>query len=119
MNNLLKDTGVALKGTGDDLKASDINNINSTVNKEVGIINSYLQSFCNINQELGDFSRQFTLGIAVSLVPEERRTPGLSIRFLNMNGRFVEYIYCGEDTEYWTITSNWKPLVNTVDGGEW
>lgn len=119
MNGLLNETGVALKGVGDGLKANDINAINNTVNKEVAVINDILCTICNVNKELGDYSRQFTLPIAIALVPEERRTPGMSVRFLNMQGRFVEYIYCGEDAENWMITDNWKPFVSRVDGGEW
>lgn len=119
MNYLLNKTGVGQKGVGDGLKANDINSINATVNKEVDVINDLLCTICNINQELGDYSRQLTLGIALSLVPEGRRTPGMSIRFLNLDNRFVEYIFCGEDIEDWSDTNYWKPFIARVDGGEW
>ena len=119
MNYLLSETGVDKKGPGDGLKADDINSINSTVNREVGVINDLLCTMCNINQELGDYSRRLSLSVAISLVPEDRRTPGMSVRFLNSNSRFVEYIYCGEDIEEWSNTEYWKPFISKIDGGEW
>lgn len=118
MNNLLEKTGVSTKNKGDGLTASDINAINSKVNDEVIICNSYLKNFCNVNQELGD-NKQRSILEAIKDIPTARRLPGLTIKFLGGNGKFVEMIYGGEDTEGWENTDNWYPVVNRIDGGEW
>lgn len=117
--NIINKTGVPEKKVGDGLNASEVNEINSTLNQGVDIINIFLKSFCNLNLECGDFSKVFTLSSAINAVPELRRTPGMLISFLGSNKRYNQYIFSGSNIEDWKTKSLWQPIVNHIDGGEW
>lgn len=121
---LLNKSGVALKSSGDGLSHQDVNAINSTANLAVGAINdAVLMNFCNINSEVNDYTRSFTLSTAVKVVPKSRRRPGLKIRYLNSEGIYSEYIYTGKNSvisdEEWEREFNWSISFTSIDGGEW
>lgn len=121
MKELLEKTGIPSKNKGDGLSSQELNIINSRINDEVDICNSYLRNFCNVNQEMGDdnYTIRMSLSEALKAIPESRRLPGMSIKFLTDSGKFVEMVYCGEDVEGWELTENWAPIVSRIDGGEW
>ena len=121
---LLNKSGIAQKNSGDGLSHKDVNAINSTANAAVGAINdTVLMNFCNINSEVNDYARVFTLLSAVKIVPKNRRRPGLKIRYLNSEGVYSEYIYTGKNTvisdEEWEREFNWSISLTNIDGGEW
>lgn len=118
---IIKQTGVTLKTSGDRLTSEDINQINATINHSVEVLNSYLKSFFNINVEGGDLTKVYTLNTVVANVPVERRAPGMCVKFLDATKRFVSYVYSGSsvEDEEWKLISNWKPLISSYDGGEW
>lgn len=117
----LSKTGVPIKSSGDSLSHQDINNINSTVNTNVTVSNYLLKNFCNLNDEVNDYSREFSLRDAINTVPISRRKPGMKIRFLSGAGIYSEYIYSGDDSVgSWTDENNWDNVsFNIIDGGEW
>ena len=121
---LLNKSGVDKKASGDGLSHQDINAINSTANSAIEAINeSVLMNFCNINSEVNDYTRSFTLLTAVKVVPKSRRRPGMKIRYLNPEGVYSEYIYTGKSTvisdEEWEKELNWSISLTCLDGGEW
>lgn len=118
----LSKTGVPIKSSGDSLSHQDINRINTTVNSNIVASNYLLQNFCNINDEISDYEKKFTLSEAISQVPSSRRKSGMKIRFLSGAGNYIEYVYSGGDVsdDSWENTDNWSSsLVNIIDGGEW
>ena len=117
--NIVNKTNVPEKKVGDGLNASEVNAINSTLNQEVEVGNSFLKSFCNLNQECGDFSKTFSLGTAINSVPEARRSSGMTISFLGSNKKYNQYIFSGSDIKDWKTQSLWSPVVSVIDGGEW
>ena len=119
--DLLKNTGVPIKNSGDGLTHQDVNSINSTVNNAVDTINTNIKNYCNINQEVRDFSRTFTLEEAIVLVPQKRRLPGLVIKFVDRDNQFKEYLFneISVTESNWTNLNNWKLPFNHIDGGEW
>ena len=124
MSNLLNKSGVPVKNPGDGLSHRDINNINSTVNSAIDVINLDLQDYCNLNQEVNNYSRIFTLSEAISLVPRSRRKQGLKIKYLASENpkSYHEYIFSfiGNFTDSdWENTNNWSLPFTEIDGGEW
>lgn len=120
MNNLLNETTIPNKSKGDGLSAKEVNEINSTLNKEVKVGNTMMMTIFNVNLEIEDFTRNMSLKTAISYVPHERRCPGISVKFLNTDGVYAEYVFSGEDPEtQWNNTDLWSPLVVRIDGGEW
>ena len=123
MGNLLEKTGVPQKVAGDGLSHRDINNINSTVNNAIDAINLDLKDYCNVNQEINNFSKVFSLYDAINAVPKSRRRLGLKLRYLSSNSpiSYCEYVFCGLsiDDENWSNTNNWTLPFIEVDGGEW
>lgn len=123
--DLLNKTGVPIKYSGDGLKHTELNSINSTTNSCVDGSNYFLKSFCNVNTECNDYGRVFTLEQAIKQVPESRRSPGLKIRFLSEYDMYVEYTYSYVDvtSENWLDVNNWSCNTvgpgNIIDGGEW
>lgn len=120
--NLVKETGVPIKGIGSLLSSKEVNDINNTVNEEVAVGNAFLKTECNINAEIGNYVRQYSLKDAILLVPQDRRTPGMKIKFRNSKNTFSEYIYCGDGVseEEWKNTDSWiNGAASTIDGGEW
>lgn len=121
--NTVDKTGVGRKNKGDKLSSDDINKINSSLNSSIDAINYSLKDSCNLNLEVGDFNRIFTLEEAISLVPVDRRVPGLEIRFLSAENNFSLFIYMGQnvDSDSWENLSYWLDLRNTnyIDGGLW
>ena len=119
--DLLNKTGVPLKSSGDGLSHKDINNINSAVNNSIDVINLDLKNYCNINQEMRNYSKTYTFSEAVKLVPKSRRSSGLRLRYLDLDNSYKEFIFsCPEVTEEnWIEEDNWKLPFDVIDGGEW
>lgn len=120
--NILEKTGVPIKTPGMKLSAEDINKINSTTNNCVDAINYLLVDTCNINEEVGDHTRSFTLAEAIKLVPSGRRYPGILIRFKEKTTlRYEEYTYMGDytNTAEFENPENWGSGISVIDGGEW
>lgn len=118
---ILNKTGVPVKYSGDGLSHKDVNAINSTVNSCVDGANYLLKNFCNINMECNDFNRVFSLSQAIEFVPENRRSPGMKIRFLDEEGLYSEYTFTSPATssDSWGNLKNWSRSLGVIDGGEW
>jgi hypothetical protein len=74
----------------------------------------------DVNQELNDFTRTFTLSQAIKIVSHSRRQRGMKIRFLRESGLFAEYSYRGaslSDSDF-QDGENWVSGIEVVDGGE-
>ena len=119
--NTINKTGVSTKGKGDPLTAADINAINGTTNACVDAVNYLLKSVCDINQETGQYEREYTINQAILAVPTGRRRLGLKIRFLTEGRKYTEYSFIGSSTsdESWYNAGNWSIEINILDGGEW
>lgn len=119
--DLLNKTGVPIKNLGEELDFQEINNMNSSINNTVNVVNSNLMDYCNVNQEVKDYTRTFELSEAVKLVPKNRRSPGFKLKYLSSDNSYKEYIYCNTvvtDSD-WEQKDNWKLSFNGIDGGEW
>ena len=119
--NTLDKTGVPTKYSGDGLSHIDINSINSVTNANVDATNMLLKNFCNVNDEINSYTRTFTLEEAINQVPNTRRKPGITIKYLDIFNVFREYTYSGPDvtSENWTNVDYWYPGANEIDGGVW
>lgn len=119
--DLLNKTGVPVKNPGDGLSHKDVNNINSAVNNAVSAINLDLKNYCNINQEINNFSKRFSFSEAVDLVPISRRSLGLRLRYLGLDDKYKEFIYNLSDIspDSWSKEENWILPFDKIDGGEW
>ena len=119
--NILAKTGIPVKQKGDGIKVEEFNTLNSTVNSLVDAVNYLLKSFCNVNSEVNDWTREFTLQEAIGLVPESRRQPGIRVMFLSEDGIYLEYVYNYQYTssDYWNNLDNWSIAINQIDGGTW
>jgi hypothetical protein len=124
--DLLKNTNVPIKKPGDGLSHSDINGINMSLNDVIGVVNSDIKNYCNINDEIGEPFRLFNFSDAVVLVPKSRRVNGTVIKYLDISGRHIELVfnYDGSlSTEIsdkdWTNIDNWSYPFTEIDGGAW
>ena len=118
---LLNKTRVPVKSSGDGLSHKDVNNINSAINNTVDVVNLDLINYCNINQEIKNYSKTFNFQEAVNLVPQSRRSPGLRLKYLGLDNSYKEFIFsCPSVTkENWVLEENWKLPFDNIDGGEW
>lgn len=121
--DLLNKTGVGNKNPGDSLTSKDINSINTTINNCVDAVNYILKQYCNVNLEVNDPERYFTLSEAAMLVPKSRRFVGMKLIFLESTSKSMqEFLYIGKDTSdgNWNSSDNWKQtIINLIDGGVW
>lgn len=117
--NLISPTGVPEKKIGDGLTAMEVNAINNTVNTEASVCNTMMKGFCNVNQEMGNYEKVFTISSAAAYVPEDRRCPGMLIRFLGRNKKYSDYVFTNTDVSRWLEIDCWKASVSVIDGGEW
>lgn len=118
---LLNKTILPIKQKGDGLSAAEINSMNNTINLLVDYVNIVFKKYCNLNAEVNDDTRVFTLSEAVLLVPSSRRTPGMTIRFLGDDNIYHTYIYLSSqvNNESWVDLNNWYPDNTVIDGGVW
>lgn len=121
---LLNKSGVPMKQAGDGLSHQDINAINSTANSAVEAINEQvLVNFCNVNSEINDYTKSFSLMEAIEVVPVSRRRPGIKVKFLNREGNYSEYTFSGKSAVVnetdWKDLNLWSYSFNSIDGGEW
>ena len=120
--NTLEKTGVPTKYSGDGLSHQEVNATNSVANANVDATNMLLKNFCNVNDEINSYTRTFTLEEAIAQIPDTRRKPGITVKYLDIYNVFREYTYSGTDTstENWENLENWCPGgVNEIDGGVW
>lgn len=118
---LIDKTILPIKQRGDGLSAAEINSINTTVNSLVDYVNACLKKYCDLNVEVGDNTRVFTLSSAIEAVPVGRRGLGMTIRFLNSSNLYSTYVYLGREltTSAWRNQDNWTVDNTIIDGGEW
>lgn len=118
---LLTKTILPVKQKGDTLSTAEVNSLNNTVNALVDCVNVLIKKYCNLNSEIGDDSRTFTLAEVVTLVPQSRRSPGMSVRFLGEDNIYHTYIYLNSEigNAFWTNLENWYPDNTIIDGGVW
>ena len=99
------------------------NTINSTVDvvNNILIFISNITFFININKEFNRPNETFTIESAAALVPANRRSKGLCIKFLTSDGCYSEYSYMSENVSNvsWVDPDNWKLNIRILDGGTW
>lgn len=95
--------------------------IKNTVNNVVEVSNTMMKSYCNINKEFDRPNETFTISTAAAMVPVNRRSKGLCIKFLTSDNCYSEYTYMSEnvDNVSWTDQDNWKINIRILDGGTW
>lgn len=119
---LLNRTILPKKERGDGLTAAEINSMNDTINLLVSYVNKYLNKFCDINIEIDDNTKTFTLEAAIKAVPTNRRSLGMTIRFLkDEDNLYHNFVYLGKSLseESWLDVENWFLDEYIIDGGEW
>lgn len=116
----LRETGISFN-PGEQLTAAKLEKLNTKINELVREVNKMLKGLCNLNIELGNYSRRFSLEEAINIVSNTRRIKGMKIRFLSENGKYVEFSYVGEtlDSNEWNNPNNWTESLDVIDGGEW
>ena len=116
----LRETGITFN-KGEQLTARKLQIMNDKINELVKTANNFLCGLCDINVELNDFDRVFTLPEAIGIVSQTRRMKGMKVRFLASNDCYVEYSYIGstlEDSDWYNL-ENWSIFEDPViDGGE-
>jgi hypothetical protein len=97
-----------------------MNNINSAINKNTTVTNNFLLEYINPNVEDNQLDRIYTLEEILPLVPEQRRVPGIKLRFLSSEG-WVEYVYEPKEGLGWENANCWTEGdgARIIDGGEW
>ena len=120
MIEYLNKTGLSFE-SGQKLSAASLAKMNDTINDLVDAVNTLLSGICDINQELRDPVRTFTLGEAIEVVSNNRRARGMKIRFLGDAGKYMEYSFIGTglDDATWKNEENWESGPDVIDGGEW
>ena len=118
--NFINKTGLEFT-VAQKLTASDLKILNNTINTLVDAVNNLLQGLYDLNIELKNFDRTFSLEEAISIVSNERRIRGMKLRFRNKSGKFVEYSYVGNtlDSIDWNNQNNWLTTLEVIDGGTW
>lgn len=110
------------KKAGDILYHQEINSLNNTLNNGIDTLNTQLKTTINVNLEMGTPGTPYALQDAIKLIPQERRVPGIVVRYLDMTtGYYLEYTYQGKNTEDWEKMDMWTINGESVwiDGGEW
>jgi hypothetical protein len=120
MKQLSEGTGVGQFSPGQSLGSQTMNNLNSAINHNAAVTNTFLMEYINPNIEDNQLNRIYTLEQILPQVPTKRRVPGIKLRFLSSEG-WREFIYQpkGEEGD-WTNTDCWVECGNgIIDGGEW
>ena len=119
MHRTTTGTGVSQFAPGQSLSSSTMNSINSAVNNNAEIANSFLREYINPNVENNSTS-YYTLPSVIAMVDEGRRFPGARLRFLGENG-WEEWEFDSTDISDWGNRGKWKNVgpSNIIDGGEW
>lgn len=121
MNYLSNGTGIGYFSPGQSLGSQAMNRLNSTINRNTIITNNFLLEYINPNVEEGIMDKVYTIQEILPRVPEQRRVPGIKLRFLSSTG-WKEFIYKpkGENGD-WTNLDCWKEGESSgiIDGGEW
>ena len=121
MKQLSEGTGIEHFAPGQSLGSQTMNDLNSTINHNTAITNSFLLEYINPNVEDNQMSKIYTLVQILPQVPERRRISGIKLRFLSSTG-WKEYVYRPKNEEGdWLDINSWKESEGTgiIDGGEW
>ena len=98
-----------------------MNNLNSAINHNTSVTNSFLLEYINPNVEENKMEKVYTIEEILPNVPTQRRVPGIKLRFLSSTGG-KEFVYRprGENGD-WTNLKCWKECEGSeiIDGGEW
>lgn len=121
MKRLSEGTGIGHFSPGQSLGSQTMNSLNSAINHNTEITNSFLLEYINPNVEDNRMTSTYTLEEILPNVPLQRRIPGIKLRFLSTKG-WKEYIYVprGEEND-WTNPDCWREGEGSgvIDGGEW
>lgn len=120
MNRLSNGTEISSFSPGQPLSSSIMNKLNSTINNNTSVANSFLKEYINPNIEENNFTTTYSLETLISTLPVERRIPGIKLRFLGSDG-WEEYVFCSTDISKWNNVKFWKAndQAGIIDGGEW
>lgn len=113
---MLDPTNIFFK-KGQALSANSLNLMNDKINELVLVVNRLLRDRININIEILGTTEPISFSHALEMIPENRRTPGVTIKFNNAESGWSTYIWTGrtwESKESWTKISD----TDTIDGGE-
>ena len=84
MKQLSEGTGIGYFTPGQSLGSQTMNNLNSTINHNTAVTNSFLMEYINPNVEDNQMDQVYTLEQILPQVPERRRVPGIKLKFLNI-----------------------------------
>lgn len=117
MDQFIKNTGLNFV-SGQALKTTDLVTINDTINQLVNAVNNLMKGIYNVNIETNNFE---PLSLQDALRRTLRRSLGMKVRFLGVEGKYIEYSYIGRDIDdsSWYDTSNWVGGLIEIDGGAW
>jgi hypothetical protein len=122
MKRLSEGTGIGYFSPGQSLGSQTMNNLNTAINHNTDITNNFLLEYINPNVEENKMTTVYTLSEILPNVPEQRRVPGIKLRFLSATG-WKEFIYIPniEEENSWTNLDYWKEGESSgvIDGGEW
>lgn len=98
---------------GEKLTSSQLNILIGKINEVIEYINKdVIPNEINLNRELGDMEKIWTVGQALAAIPSERLSPGIKVSFLGNNGWVTWYNN--------PITGVWETDYFTeLNGGEW
>lgn len=96
---------------GEKLSSSSLNLLITKINEVVREINEVLfPGEVNVNREMGDMTKEWTLEQVLKAVPEDRLSPGIKLTFLTSSGwvTWTEKNGNGETDDF-----------TEIDGGQW
>ena len=114
---MLDPTGITFK-KGQAISADLLNAMNNKINQLVVVVNQLLKDRVNVNIEILGTTNPISLNRALELIPENRRIPGITIKFNDTeSGCWSTYIWTGET---WESRESWTKISDTdiIDGGE-
>lgn len=96
---------------GEKLTSSQLNLLITKINEVVQEINEVLLTDeVNVNREMGDMTKVWTLEQVLKALPEDRLSPGIKLTFLSSNG----WVTWTENEGEWETDD-----FTEIDGGEW
>ena len=113
---MLSPTGITFK-KGQALNTDSLNILNDRINQLVTIINQLLKDRVNVNIEILGTTNPISFGRAIELVPENRKIPGITVKFNDAEFGWSTYMWVGQT---WESRESWIKLSDTdiIDGGE-
>lgn len=113
---MLDTTGITFK-KAQSINTDSLSILNDKINQLVVTVNRLLKDRVNVNIEILGTTDPISLGRALELIPEDRRVPGVTIKFNDTEFGWSTYIWTGQT---WESKDSWTKLsdADIIDGGE-